>query len=299
MKNKVLGLVAALFLTVNFIQAQRIAPKDLSYLNSKDDSLKNLGLKIVTGKFLADRIVADSIFTKMFVRALRTKNSFYYNFDSIINISKQYAPDSTFKIYTWQLKVTDNTFRQHGAIQMRTADGSLRLLPLIDKSDVILSESDTITDNTNWIGAVYYKIIQRKQANGNPLYFLFGFDEYSIKSDRKICDVLEFVNGKPVFGKKVFAIKSNTAFPKGAARLVFEFKKEAGARLNFDPEQDAIVFDELISDENNPRKKWTLVPDGEMEAFRWRNGFWVHYPDLFGGVPAKKVTLEKPIFESN
>jgi hypothetical protein len=85
MKNKVLGLVAALFLTVNFIQAQRIAPRDLSYLNSKDDSLKNLGLKIVTGKFLADRIVADSIFTKMFVRALRTKNSFYYNFDSIIN----------------------------------------------------------------------------------------------------------------------------------------------------------------------------------------------------------------------
>jgi hypothetical protein len=289
--------LVVLFCLATAAQAQRIAPNDLAFLKSKDDSLKNLGLKIVTGKFLGERLTADSLFTKAFVRALRTKNSFQYSFDSIVNVSKQFAPDSSFKIFTWQFKVSDNNFRQHGAIQMRTTDGSLKILPLIDKSDIIYAQDDTITDNANWIGAVYYKIIQRKQTNGNPVYFLFGFDENSIKSDRKICDVLEFVNGKPVFGKKLFAIKNKTAFPKNAARLIFEFKKESGARLNYDKDEDAIVFDELVSDENTPNKRWTLVPDGEMEAFRWRNGFWVHYADLFNGAPVKKVSTEKQFLD--
>src|SRR5690606_40572592 len=55
-------------------------------------------------------------------------------FDSLITISKLSPKDSSFKIFTWQLVINDNLVRQHGAIQMKTNDGSLKLFPLIDKS---------------------------------------------------------------------------------------------------------------------------------------------------------------------
>ena len=76
--------------------------------------------------------------------------------------------------------INDNVVRQHGAIQMRTADGSLKLFPLIDKSDIILNMSDTIGNNFGWIGAVYYKIIQT-MAGGKNYYTLLGYDENNMR----------------------------------------------------------------------------------------------------------------------
>ena len=125
--------------------AQHITKPDKKILGEKEDSLKVIANQILYGRNAADRFIADSEFTRGFVRALQVKNSFYYPFDSLVTIVKVIPQDSTFKIFTWQLKINDNVIRQHGAIQMRTADGSLKLFPLIDKSDVIKNLKDTIT----------------------------------------------------------------------------------------------------------------------------------------------------------
>ncbi len=291
---KLLGiLLLVVFVTTTSI-AQRISFTDNKFLLAKEDSLKTVALKIVQGRNAADRFFADSAFTRIFVRALRTKNSFYYPFDSIINISKLYAPDSSFKIFTWQLMINENTIRQHGAIQMKTDDGSFKVFPLIDKSDVTINQTDTIADNKGWMGAVYYKIIQKKYNDRN-FYTLLGFDENNIKSDKKIMDVLEFVNGQPVFGNKIFVIENSNNYQKQMARYILEYKKEAAARLTFDEEKEAVVFDELTSESNTPNKKWTLVPDGEYQGFLWKNGKWVLTTNLFDGAPPKKYSAEKTI----
>jgi hypothetical protein len=44
---------------------------------------------------------------------------------------------------------------------------------------------------------------------------------------------------------------------------------------------DMIVFDHLISESNEPQKKFTLIPDGDYEGFKWQNGKWVHVTKLF------------------
>ena len=134
--------------------SQKITPADLKILQKKEDSLKTLSLNIIQGRTAGDRFIADSQFTKIFVRALKVKNSFQYPFDSLLTISKLSPPDSTFKIFTWHMLINDNVVRQHGAIQMRTADGSLKLFPLIDKSDVTINMVDTSGNNFGWIGAV-------------------------------------------------------------------------------------------------------------------------------------------------
>jgi hypothetical protein len=81
---------------------------------------------------------------------------------------------------------------------MKTNDGSLKLIPLIDKSDVTINQADTIADNFGWMGAVYYRIVQTSYQNKN-YYTLLGYDENNIRSNKKIIEVLTFENDKPIF----------------------------------------------------------------------------------------------------
>jgi hypothetical protein len=274
---------------------QRITKADEKFLNQKEDSLKKFSVKLIQGINASDRFYADSIFTKMLVRALKTPNSFYYPFDSLETISKLYAPDSSFKIFTWQMVINDNIIRQHGAIQMRTYDGSLKLFPLIDKSDVTVKLSDTIGNNKGWIGAIYYNIVQKKSGN-QDYYTLIGFDQNNIRSNKKLIEVLHFDNDEPVFGGRFFSFEEDSVAKPSIGRYIMEYKKEDGPKLNYDAEMDLIVVEHLISESNEPHKKWTYVGDGDYEGFKWKNGKWVHIEKLFNYItPLGEAPIPTPI----
>jgi hypothetical protein len=118
------SLFVMLLGTTQFADAQSFTASDKNQLRKKEDSLKRLSQVMVFGEDPRDRFRSDSIFTRTFVRALLIKNSFKYSFDSL-NVSKLYAPDSAFRIFTWQLKKDEYVYLQKGAIQMRTPDGLL------------------------------------------------------------------------------------------------------------------------------------------------------------------------------
>jgi hypothetical protein len=44
---------------------------------------------------------------------------------------------------------------------------------------------------------------------------------------------------------------------------------------------DMILVDHLISETDQPELKWTYVPDGDSEGFKWENGKWVHIDKVF------------------
>lgn len=279
-------------------QAQ-ISSSDQKFLQKKEDSLLLLSEKIVQGINPADRLIADSIFTKVLVRALKTKHSFSHRFDSLNAVSKLFAPDSSFKIFTWQLVINDNVVRQHGAIQMKTSDGSLQLIPLIDKSDVTINQADTIADNLGWMGAVYYRIIQTSHQN-KTYYTLLGYDENNIRSNKKLIEVLTFENGKPMFGSRQFSIASGFGYNGKMARFIMEYKKNASPRLTFDKDMDMIVFEHLISESNQPNKKWTLIGDGDYEGFKWMDGKWVYINKIFTEVTAEGAApMPVPLRDDN
>jgi hypothetical protein len=277
--KKLAFYIFAILISGNLL-AQSISLTDTKELQKKEDSLKTLGFTILQGRSPEERMNADSQFTKTFVRALQIKNSFYYPFDSLVTISKLSPIDNSFKIFTWQLMVTDNQVRNHGAIQMRTKDGTLKLFPLIDKSSIIQKPQDTITGNTAWIGALYYKLIEKK-AFGKTYYTLLGFDENNIKSTKKLIEILTFKDGIPVFGGGNFSFPQNASLRNGVARYIMEFKKDASPRLVYDPELDMIVFEHLISETGEPDKKYTYIPDGDYQALKWKDGKWVYVEKLF------------------
>ena len=99
--------------------AQKINAADMKKLQAKEDTLKEYSYYLNTDTLQEDRMVSDSVFTKVLVRALLVKNSFYYPFDSVLGISKIYSPDTSFRIITWSLTYDDYYSRQRGAIQMR------------------------------------------------------------------------------------------------------------------------------------------------------------------------------------
>jgi hypothetical protein len=268
------------FFAGNTCFAQQLSKTDRKELQKKEDSMKVFALQLIQGRNAEDRFNADSQFTKMFVRALKIKGSFDYPFDSLITISKLTPKDSTFKIFSWQLVISDDVVRQHGAIQMKTADGSLKLFPLIDRTDGTKNIADTIANNLAWIGAVYYKIIEKK-AFGNNYYTLLGYDENNLNSNRKIIEVLTFKDGQPTFGGSFFSFQDNSINKKSFARYIMEYKKNASPRLTYDPEMDMIVYEHLISETGEPNKKYTYIPDGDYEGLKWKDGKWVHIEKVF------------------
>ena len=287
-KKTAFSIVAAIFFTLLFqpVFSQPLTGSEKNAFKIREDSLKPFANNIVFAEQPEQRLKSDSIFTKILVRALKLKNSFYYSFDSLQTISKLYAPDSTFRIFTWQIKKDEYIYLQHGAIQMRTPDGSLKLIGLHDVSMFTAKPRDSIRTANNWIGAIYYRIIQ-KTYNGRKIYTLLGFDDYTISSNKKWMEILTFnEKGEPVFGGPYFSFKDDSVkkIKQTPVRFNIEYKKEANTTFNYDPEMDMIVFDELISESEEPDRKNTFVPDGDFEGFKWQDGQWLHVPKVFNYV---------------
>jgi hypothetical protein len=151
-----------------------------------------------------------------------------------------------------------------------------------------------VTNNEYWIGNIYYRIILKKYE-GKKYYTLLGYDENNLSSTRKWIEVLTFdEDGKPVFGGHYFSLPAgNPEHPAGThSRFMIEYKKDGRARIQFDPDLDLIIFDHLVSESNEPEKKYTLIPDGDYEGFRWVNGKWVYINKVF---TAKLLDGQAPV----
>ncbi len=274
-------LVFFLFAAIS-ASAQNLSSANYNHLRKDEDSMKMYSRGMILYKTATQRFSADSIFIRMLVRSLKTANSFYYPFDSLETVSRIYAPDSSFRIFSWQWTRDDDYYRQRGAIQIKTADGSLQLYPLVDMSEFTTAPQDSVRTGKNWIGAIYYGIVM-KTFNNKKYYTLLGYDDNNLRSTKKWIEVLSFdEQGRPVFGGPFFDMKDNKENPSStASRFCMEYKKDGRARMNYDKDMDMIVYEHLVSESNEPDKPYTLVPDGDYQGFKWTNGKWVQIDKIF------------------
>ncbi|CAF3797080.1 unnamed protein product [Rotaria sp. Silwood1] len=153
-------------------------------------------------------------------------------------------------------------YRQYGAIQMKTADGSLKLFPLIDASDFTSRPTDSVREANNWIGS----------------------DENNERTNKKWIDVLSFdEQGKPQFGRSCFVYPNDGVKPaQPCYRFCIEYKKNGG-----------------VSENNEIQNKASLVPYGDYEGFRWNNGKWYFTAQPFDAIPfeEKPKSILKPLDE--
>lgn len=267
---------------VSFVtHSQLLSASEKKILQLKEDTLKNLAKNLIIDSIQEGRMRSDSNFIRSLIRTLQVKNSFWYPLDSLKGISKLYAPDSSFRIFTWNLSYDEYYSRQRGAIQLRTKDGSLKLIPLRDVSEFTSSPMDSVRNKMNWIGAVYYRIILTRYNNKN-FYTLFGYDANSAMTNKKWIEVMTFnENNEPQFGGKYFSFDQDSVKKPSQYRFNIEYKKAASTTVNYDDDLKIVLYDHLISETDEPEKPFTYVPDGDYEGFKWDRGKWVHIDKVF------------------
>ena len=248
---------------------------NIKKLRLYQDSLTHLGSKFINDDTEMERMNANGEFIKTLVKALKIPHSFNFPFDSVKSITILNSPDNRFRILTWHTAFDDGSYRYYGTVQINTGE-QLQMYPLTDYSPYIKKAEDTVTDNTKWFGAQYYKIIP-VYTNENPYYVLLGWKGNTVKSNKKVIEVLSFnKNGRPVFGLPVFDGNG-----KARKRIVFEYTRQVSMLLKYEAEQHLIVFDHLAPpDKKMKDKPESFGPDLSYDGYRFKNGRWAFVENL-------------------
>ncbi|MDZ4667637.1 MAG: hypothetical protein SGJ00_07115 [bacterium] len=276
---KVKLTVFLFLLTSSLVQGQKLDSLSLDSLRDYEIRLGGLSYNMVRSFDEEMRITSGKNFIRQMGRALKITNSYYYPFDSLKNLMILHSPDDLFRIFTWNVATNDEKFRYFGVIQMnpeklkklnKKQELYANFYPLIDRSDSIDNFLFTTVDANHWFGATYYKII-KTTFNKRDYYTLLGWDGAEATTNRKVGEVLYFVNGEPKFGSPIFDLKRKNKF----YRMVFEFNNQATMALRYDEKRKFLIFENIVPDKpSNATSFEHYFPDGTFDYLIWKNGIW-------------------------
>lgn len=272
-------LFCAIMATNFSAKAQSISPEDMEKFHIMEDSML-ITVDSMAEAFLPDtHIMYSERMVRQLVRTLKLNGSYYYPFTKLkdkINII--YSDDDAFRIFNWSINTSEVTHRYYGAIQMNQP--TLKLYGLSDLSEeIVKGGQDSILTGGRWFGALYFKILGH-EVQGRKYYTLFGFSEEGIVSNKKLLDVLSFTDHGIEFGAPIFGLASSDIQNKPINRFILEYKKGVHVSMNWDAEKQLIVFDDLASEVNDPNRKYTFVPTGQYNCFRWQGDNWTFIPNF-------------------
>jgi hypothetical protein len=293
----------AVLLTLNTGLAQSkekpagpLSPETIEKIHASEDTLALLAYAVVNDSIEHERFAACKVLITNLVRTLKAENSFNYKFERLRSVSIMAPPDSSFRIFTWQLYVNDSTYKYYGAIQMNQR--TLKLFPLIDRSaEMLHAPTDETLSPDRWYGAVYYNLRQFDTREGRK-YLLLGFDAFEFFNKRKVAEVLSFdKSGKPVFGGNVF-YKDKNDRPEPLQRLFLEYNAEASVRFNYDEQYGMILYDHLIEMASPFGRGITYVPDGSYDGLKLeKGGKWRMISKVFNDV-MEEAPRPEPILDT-
>jgi hypothetical protein len=268
MRRCIYTLILMLFYGVAFAQHSDDSG-NIRTLGIYQDSLNHLGKRIVNNDTEMERMNANTEFIKTLVQALKIPHSFNFHFDSVKTMRILNSPDNRFRLLTWFLAFDDGSYRFYGTIQINTGE-KLEMYPLTDYTPFIKNPEDTVTNNGQWYGAQYYKIIT-VPTERNPYYVLLGWKGNTVKSTKKVIEVLSFNrDGKPVLGMPVFDGNGKTR-----KRVVFEYARQVSMLLKYDEGKNLIVFDNLAPPDTKQKGKTEFYgPDMSYDGYLGKNGKW-------------------------
>lgn len=218
------------------------------------------------------RLQAHTNFKEKFLQVLHENGSYSYPFDSLKWISKLTPEDGAFRIFTWEISVSDSEHLQFGVIQ--TKDGRV-----FELKDHFRDAEDLLTEEFSpefWLGATYYNLITVELPMNKRAYVLFGKNQWNNIEHIKIADVLFFSSeGKPFFGKPIFENEVNGE-KKYFNRILLKYTADGFCSLNYNAGMEMIVFDHLIPIQSrlNPKVN-SYASDGSYSGYTWNGKYWV------------------------
>lgn len=278
--NRIFAFLFSLFiLSFCGFSYSQITPQNMDKFKIMEDSLVTTADSMYEAFIPDTRIDYAERFVKQLVRALKIPNSYNYPFDSlgkIINIIP--SDDGAFRIFNWEITPSKINKRYYGALQMPSE--KLKLIPFFDYTEQIgKGVEDSILTNGKWYGGIIYRIMSL-EWQGKKMYNLFSFNSSSPISNKKVIDPMLLDERGVRFGAPIFGVAS-TNFPRQRVnRFVIEYNKKVQATMNWDNEKKVVIFDKLVSQVNDPHRKYTYVPSGQYDALKWDNETWNYIRDI-------------------
>lgn len=260
-----------------------ISQENLSDLSNKEQSLKLRFDSVRKPGSDSVRLVWMDQFRDSLARLLESPASFNYPFDSLKNIGRIESPDQFFRLFSWNMLIGTDSFKNYCIIQFKPQkNSSCRIAVLHDNSEIDQAGNLALTSK-NWYGALYYRIIPFT-SGGKTYYTVLGLDTYSPYISKKVIDILYINNDEVFLGAPLFNAKGKTF-----SRVVFSFSARISMMLNYDERLKTIVFDHLSpSDPRYAGQFEYYGPDFSYDGFLLTKDHWEFVEDVKPNRPVRK-----------
>lgn len=243
------------FLGIGFPCAAQV---DKTKMESWQDSLKILEEQLYQRESDPVLLERNAVLVRTLVSSLKEWHSFDYDFDRLDMISTIRSPDQKFRIFSWNVPLSDGSYLYYGAIQTNTSNGSLKLTPLLDQTFEIKDPDKEILPTEKWYGAQYYQIVPFSRG-----YLLLGWKGHTDKITKKVVEPLTYDGNRYLLGGRVFPED------KKLTRKIFSFTRAASMYLRYHHGERSILFDHLVAPEPSMSGDYQYYgPDLSFDAYR-------------------------------
>ena len=210
---------------------------------------------------------------------LRKKSAVRFSFSKVKSLTILTPSDSTFRLFNWNVPKSDGTHKYEAIILKKISGSKTKIIQLKQMSGILDKESmSTITTtDTNWIGAQYYNLIEKKTPF-QSYYTLLAWDGNDLMTNKKHIEVLWFDGqGNPRFGAPIFKTNRETY-----SRIVFEFGGQNAMRLQYEDDLDRISFDHLSPPNNTLDGIFEYYgADFTYDCYQWDKNAWVKINEIY------------------
>lgn len=249
---------------------------DKNSFSSSIDSLNKIRTALFKSTSDQEMVRLNDQYLRTLKQVLNNKESYKIQFDSLENIGVLMSSDNSFRLFTWNVALSDGEQKYFGFIQYIDKKKAYHLIELTDFTEANQASEYKQLDERKWIGALYYEIIPVKHKR-RLYYVLLGWDGNNKSSTKKIIEVLTIQGASVRFGADVFKWEGR---PK--RRIIFEYSKDAVMSLKYHGDRKQIVFDHLSPVRENLTGSYQYYgPDMTYDAFELRKGKWYHIEDLY------------------
>lgn len=200
-------------------------------------------------------------------KAFEVEGVFEYPFSKLEKIATLRSPDGAFRIFNWNLPHTDGTYSYFLYLLTPKKNG-VEVTKFYDRVSLSQITEQQEVQPENWYGAIYYHI-QPVNKGKKGRYVLLGWDGNDRSTTFKVIETLSLK--QPEMGVQILETEKETE----VARRIFEYSNSSVMTLEFVPEMDAVVFNDLVPLRGGLEGQYQYYGPGvAMHAYVEEKGAW-------------------------
>lgn len=235
----------------------------------------------------AEKKKLNQEFKDYLLETILIPDSYTYNFVKLKTLGVIDSPDKNLRIFNWNIQLEDESNLFFGFIVRKGNKKKNKIIELINKN-IVYEMPKEIVQESNWYGALYYKIIPTKKGK-KDIYTLLGWRSNGNISNMKIIDVLQINGNHAKLGANIFQTKTEKL-----KRVVLEYSKKATVTVRYEPKLDRIVFDHLSPESPSMKGLYEYyIPDMSYDAYTFENDLWILKEDVIAVNELEKNTFKQ------